>query len=142
MPDRRERFREYVRKRLYETGVTMRQLSLVMTDGRDQSYVGQLIAPPPGKQRSLPTPDQLRLAAPVLRVSLRELLEVTWGVSREELDAEVRAMAERHAVDAALWQGLTESQRDEVRTFIAFVRARDAPQPASVKVKDALDMPL
>jgi hypothetical protein len=128
MPGRRDQFRDYVRRRLQETGVTMRQLSLAMTDNRDQSYIGQLLTPPSGKLRNLPTPDQLRPAARMLRVPLRELLEVTWGISREDLDAEFQALAEKNDTDAAVWNHLSESQREEVRGFIAYVRARDELQ--------------
>lgn len=139
MPDRRKQLGDYLRRRLQETGVTMRQLSLVMTQGRDQSFVGQLLVPPPGKQRSLPTPDQLRLAAPLLRVPLRELLQVAWGISRAELDDEFRALEVKLDEDAAVWRSLTESQREEVRTFIAFIRARDAMRKHDSPERDLLD---
>jgi hypothetical protein len=142
MPGRRDQFRGYIRRRLQETGVTMRQLSLVMTDNRDQSYVGQLMTPPPGKLRHLPTPDQLRLASPLLRVPLRELLEVTWGISRAELDAEFRDLAAKHDADSAVWQSLTEPQREEVRSFIAYVRARDEMQQIEAAERDGREKPV
>ena len=122
MPGQPDQFREYLERRLRETGVTMRQLSLAI--GRDQSYFRELLAARSDRPRTLPTPDELQIAAPRLRVPLIELLEQTWGIDRAKLEAELSTMTQRDDEDAVAWRQMTEEERDEVRTFIAFVRAR------------------
>jgi len=121
IPDR-ERFAVYIRRRLHETGVTARKLSLAM--GADQSYIGQLLDPPPGRSRALPTPDMLRAAAPLLGVPLVELLDVTWGISRAELERDLETMATHQGACATELDELTTPEREEVMTFIGYVKAK------------------
>lgn len=118
----RERFAAYIRQRLLETGVTARKLSLAMN--ADQSYIGQLLEPPPGRSRALPTPDMLRLAAPALGVTLIELLEVTWGISRAELEQDMETLASHQGAWAEEIADLTTSEREEVMNFLGYVKAK------------------
>ena len=119
-----ENFRIYLRKRLAERGVSKRRLSLVMH--RDPSYVAQLLDPPTGTSRALPSPAELRLAAPVLGVPLVELLELAWGISQQELEADIQTVAAHRGVWAEAFADLSTSEREEVLNFIAYVKAKRA----------------
>jgi len=114
-----ENFRIYLRKRLAERGVSKRRLSLVMH--RDPSYVAQLLDPPTGTSRA-----ELRLAAPVLGVPLVELLELAWGISQQELEADIQTVAAHRGVWAEAFADLSTSEREEVLNFIAYVKAKRA----------------
>jgi len=124
MPDV-EGFQAYLRERLSETGVSMRGLSLAM--GRDPAYVAQLLDQRPRRLRALPTPDELRRAAPLLRVSLVDLLDAAYGITRAELEKELGTMAAHTGACAGELAGLTPRQMEEVMSFIAYVRAKSAP---------------
>jgi transcriptional regulator with XRE-family HTH domain len=119
---RREHFRVYLRERLAATGVSMRQASLQA--GKGESYFGQLLSPEQSRQRALPSPDELRAIAPLLGVSLVELLEMAYGIPRAELEAELGTLAAHTGALAAESGGLTADQLEEVRAFVAFVKAR------------------
>ncbi len=82
-PERMAQARNYLREALRASGVTMRQLSLSMQ--KDPSYVGQLLETTPDRPRALPTPDELRKAAPVLKVPFRELLYHIWDIKSDDL---------------------------------------------------------
>jgi len=133
IPDR-ERFAAYMRRRLQETGVTARKLSLAM--GADQSYIGQLLDPPPARSRALPTPDMLRAAAPLLGVPLVELLEVTWGIGRAELERDLETMATHQGACATEMDDLTTPEREEVMNFIGYVKAKREMRRAHVQDTD------
>jgi len=119
--ERLEHFQAYLRDRLRETGVSMRSLSLVM--GRDAAYVAQLLDPPPGRPRAIPPADELKRAAPLLRVPLLELLEVAYGITREDVEADLAALATHQGEWIEVMAGLTAAQREQVVTFAAFVKA-------------------
>jgi len=115
------KFQEYLRHLLVEEGVSMRSLSLAM--GRDPSYIAQLLDPQASRPRALPTPADLRLAAPVLGVPFAELLEQAWDVKRADLGKEV------HAADRSVtWNhdvnDLSSAEREEVLNFISYVRSK------------------
>ena len=116
------RFRAYLRERMAASGVSGRQLSLAM--GHDLNYVGQLLDPPAGRSRAMPSPDELRLAAPVLGVGLVELLEAAWGISRDELEGEIATMAAHTGTLAGDLAELSPAEREEVRAFMSFVKAK------------------
>lgn len=120
-PQRLARFQIYLRRRLQETGVSMRSLSLAM--GRDPAYVAQLLDPPHGRPRALPPPDELKLAAPLLGVPLLELLDVAYGITRADLEDELVTMARHQNAWIDAMEGLTVAQREQVLTFAAFVKA-------------------
>jgi len=131
-----ERFRAYLRARMAAAGVSGRQLSLAM--GHDLNYVGQLLDPPPGRSRAMPSPDELRLAAPVLGVGLVELLEAAWGISRDELEGEIATMAAHTGTLAGDWAELSAEEREEVRSFMSYVKAkREMRRHADARAEEA-----
>jgi transcriptional regulator with XRE-family HTH domain len=115
----RERFRQYLRARLAQTGVTKRELSLAM--GKDRSYITQLLDEEQTRSRALPDPDDLRRAAPLLGVPLVELLEQAYGITRHELERELGELARHNEAWATGYAELTMAQQEQVRTFIAYV---------------------
>jgi hypothetical protein len=123
-------FRDYLRQRLKETGAPMRALSIAM--GRDPSYVAQLLDPPSDRSRALPSPDELRLAAPLLKVPLVELLEHAYGISRAELEAELNTMAAHTGACADELSDLTTAEREEVLNFVAYVKSKREMRRRSV----------
>jgi len=125
------RFQDYLRRQLKESGMSMRALSLAM--GRDPSYVAQLLDPPPNRSRALPSPDELRLAAPLLGVPLVELLEQAYGITRVELEAELNTMAAHTGACADELSDLTTVEREEVLDFVAYVKSK-----REVRRRDAL----
>lgn len=120
--DQRERFRRWLRKWVEASGVSMRSLSRAL--GKDEKYVAELLN---GERRSLPTPEELRSALPLLRPkgketgpTLVEAMEAAYGVSRLELQAELETLAARTESDAPL----TEKDYEAIRDFVAFTVAR------------------
>jgi len=122
MREQTERFRAYLRERLQATGVSKRKLSLAM--GRDPSYVAQLLDPPRTGPRALPSPAELRKAAPLLGVPLMELIEHAWGITRVELEVDLQAIAAHQGTWAADLFELNAVERAEVLNFIAFTKAK------------------
>jgi len=117
--DRREAFRAYLRELCRARNVSYRALSRAM--GKDDAYAHQLIEL--GRNRALPTPDELRGAATLLDVPLAQLLEKAWGVNLREVTDEVEAMAAQRDADLDLSE-LTPSEFQEVKNFLAYVRAK------------------
>jgi len=69
-----------------------------------------------------PTPDQLRLAAPLLGVDLATALNEVWGVTREDL-AELQN-ASGYAAQPDLRQYLTDEERAAVDDFALYTLAK------------------
>ena len=117
--DRREAFRSYLRELCRARNVSYRALSRAMH--KDDAYVHQLVEL--GRNRALPTPDELRGAATLLDVPLAHLLEKAWGVNLREVTDEVEAMAAQREEGLDLGD-LSPSEYDEVKNFLAYVRAK------------------
>lgn len=118
---RRERFRVYMRDLLRERGVSMRSLSLTLTEGKDAAYVQQLVGT--GRKRALPSPDQCRLIASTLKVPFAEVLQRTWGIDPNEIAGEIEGVS--HGREGILrLSELAEPEFEEVKNFVAWVRAK------------------
>jgi hypothetical protein len=114
--------RALLTERLRVSGVSKRALSLIMH--KDEAYLQQFLDAGQERQRTMPTPDELRLAAPHLGIGLVDLLRVAFGITAEELSAELGTLAAHSGALGAEIDGLTPDQLEEVRAFVAFVKAR------------------
>jgi hypothetical protein len=144
--DRQDAFRSYLRDLLATRGISARRLSLQI--GRDSSYLSHLVAPPQGRSRAMPTPDDLRLAAPVLGVSYGELLRRAWGVTSADTEDEEpeggagcdsRISSTAEALTLSDWESLSPEDREAVRDFLGYLAAkrRKRPRDQGTATKDA-----
>jgi hypothetical protein len=103
----------------------MRRLSAAL--GRDEGYVGQLLDPKHAKGRALPTPDELRAAAPLLGVRFAKLLEVVWSISPQDVQPDLQTSAPLREAWVEALDGLAPSQREQALAFARFLRAQETP---------------
>ena len=117
--ENRDQFRDYLRRRLLERGITARALSLHLK--RDEGYITQLLSQRSSRPRALPTPAELRLAAPLLDVPFAELLEQAWGINLSDLleGLDNSAAMLQHKLDG--WDRLTAAQREDVQDYVWYV---------------------
>jgi len=117
-------FRAYLAEAARRSGVPLRRLSEAM--GRDPGYLAQFLGAEPGKTRGMPTPEELKAAAPLLGVPLLELLERGYGIRREDLAPELETVAGHRAAWADQLEALGPEERRTVLAFLAFVAAQGA----------------
>jgi hypothetical protein len=122
-----DQFRTFLRARLQETGIPMRQLSRAM--GRDDSYVAQLLDPPPGRARPLPTPAELRHAAALLGVSYMQLVALAWDISGDDIERYYRDIATQVANAGFRWTDFTPAERDELLDYASYLLVRRSMRP-------------
>jgi hypothetical protein len=124
-----DQFRAFARQRLAETGVSMRKLSRAM--GRDDAYVSQLLDPPPGRSRPMPTPVELRAAAVLLDVPYMQLLMVVWGVTEDDIASYYKDIGIRLAGVSIRWSDYTASELEELLDYASYLLVRRSLRPSS-----------
>jgi len=114
-----DEFRARLREVLGRSGLSMRALSAAL--GRDPGYVAALLDPS-RPSRARPTPADLLRASDATGIPFVEVLEALWGIEPSRLADELGLGG---SADSRL-TGLSETERAEVRDFIAFLAARHA----------------
>ena len=117
-----ERFRAYLRGRMAASGVSGRQLSVAM--GHDLNYVGQLLDPPPGRSRAVPSPDELRWPPRCWGWGWWSCWRRPGASRGSELEGEIATMAAHTGTLAGDWAELSAEEREEVRSFMSYVKAK------------------
>jgi hypothetical protein len=123
-----DRFRTFLETRMVERGISARHLSLA--SGRDESYYQHVLYPPEGRSRAVPTPDDLRLVAPILDVPLGELLEIVWDIAPDDVSRDLTATRPRlgigvHNQDGIFggrWEELTAREREEILDYLDYLK--------------------
>lgn len=111
------------------SGRSMRSLSAAM--GRDPGYIAALLDPT-RPSRSRPTPADLLAASDATGIPVVELLDALWGIDPARLAGELGALGVGGPRVMGL-ADLTDAERTEVATFVAFLLTRRARrgQPAA-----------
>jgi hypothetical protein len=119
-----EAFRAALREVLDRSGRSMRGLSAAM--GRDPGYVAALLDPT-RPSRARPTPADLLAASDAAGIPFVELLEALWDIEPRRIADELAALGSGGPLVSSL-DGLTDQERAEVATFVAYLVSR-RPRP-------------
>jgi hypothetical protein len=120
--DGQAHWRSFMRTRLREVGVSKRALSRAL--GRDESYISRLLEPAAGRPRPLPTPAELRIAAPLLQVPFLQLLAVVWDIRADDLERYYGGIAARQERAGVRCLDLTPSEQDELLDYWSYLLVR------------------